>query len=106
MLWLQSAEDFDGFWIEMLSFLFSFAPVGNPPLPGLDLSLFTVSALHQILCHSDDVIQQATPTRQLSQEVLEQEVNVNIYLNTEIFYFEKGQSQFGFTIQFKRLDLW
>lgn len=47
-----------------------FLPVGHPPLSGLDLSLLTVSALHQLLRHPDDVIQLATPTCQLSQEVL------------------------------------
>lgn len=50
-------------------------PAGDCLLSGLDLSLFTVPALHQLLCHFDDVIQLATPTGQLSQEVLEQEVN-------------------------------
>lgn len=47
----------------------------NLPLSGLDVSLFTVSALHHLLGHSDDAIQLATPTQQLSQEVLKQETN-------------------------------
>lgn len=53
-----------------------FVPVRNLLLSGLDVSLFTVSALHQLLRHSDDAIQLATPTQQLSQEVLEEEANV------------------------------
>ena len=66
-----------------------FLPGGHPPLSGLDLSLLTVSALHQLLSRPDDVIQLATPTRQLSQEVLKQEVNSKM-----LFYFENRQSDF------------
>lgn len=42
---------------------FFFAPFGNTPLSGLDFFLFTVLALHQLVCHFDDIVQLTSSAR-------------------------------------------